>query len=237
MAKTIKKPHRKKPSKKAEINENKDKDTIHKDANEAKTKKAKIKQNMTIQPTLKNVDAQIFHSVTNEVKEQSQTDVNADNQAKNFISMDNQVLEELIGLGSGDGYKAMSEVALGLTGMKTEQEECEIEAKKKETVQKMPGQSLLNQDLLNKTANAQLAGMRVLKTKPAKTGVINVVPTCDKIQQNATEPQNVAGQIIKPENRSQEIITSTGKKIIIQTTFAGMFSQKIISKSILSEFR
>lgn len=230
VAKTVKKPPRKKSAKKIENSETNEKEAAVKEPAEPKPKKAKGKQNMTIQPTLKNVDTQLFQTVPTETKEptiKTEIKIEPDN---NYAAMESQVLEELVNLGNAERFQSVEDTGLGLTGMKMEREETEIDesAKKKEIPAKMPGQSLLNQDLLNKAGGQQMAGLRVIKAKQTKPNVINIMAASDKVQSAAPGAgeiqqavQQATAQIMKTENRSQEMITSTGKKIIIQASFPG----------------
>lgn len=219
VAKTLKKPPRKKTIKKPEILEHKDKDNIMKDVADSK-RKVKTKQNMIVQPMLKNVDAQIFQNVSSETKVQEQREAIVEPQSEDYMVMENQVLENLMNIGC-DSLKT-SDSNLGLGCLKVERPTSDFdnsENKIKGIANKMPGQSLLNQDILNKNALVQSNSLRVLKAKQTKTGILNLVPTGERLQQG--ESSSVVGHILKSDARPQEIVTSAGKKIIIQTSFAG----------------
>lgn len=223
----MKKPPRKKSTKKPETPENKEKESLVKDGSETK-RKSKTKQNMIVQPMLKNVDAQIFQNVAAESKIQEQKEPTAEPRVEDFMVMENRVLEDLMSLGC-ETYNPASDSGLGLETAKPERTDGELEnseTKDKGVVNKMPGRSLLNQDLLSKNALVQSNSLRVLKAKQTKSGVLNVLSAGERLQ--PSEGQPVVGHILKSDNRSQEIVTSAGKKIIIQTSFAGMLFSKII---------
>ncbi|EEB14431.1 nfrkb, putative [Pediculus humanus corporis] len=219
VAKTLKKPPRKRTIKKPDSVESKDKDSLIKEGGDKR--KAKTKQNMVVQPMLKNVDTQVFQNVTADTKfvDKQQKETLSETQVEDFMVMESQVLEDLMSL-SCETFKTSGEP--DHSAVKQEKTDIELESsetKIKTISNKMPGQSLLNQDFINKSTLVQGNNLRVLKAKQTKPGVLNLVSTGDKLQQS--DGQAVIGHILKSDNRPQEIVTTAGKKIIIQTSFAG----------------
>ena len=224
VAKTLKKPPRKRTIKKPDSVESKDKDSLIKEGGDKR--KAKTKQNMVVQPMLKNVDTQVFQNVTGDTKfvDKQQKETLSETQVEDFMVMESQVLEDLMSL-SCETFKTSGEP--DLSAVKQEKTDIELESsetKIKTISNKMPGQSLLNQDFINKSTLVQGNNLRVLKAKQTKPGVLNLVSTGDKLQQS--DGQAVIGHILKSDNRPQEIVTTAGKKIIIQTSFAGKLCEQ-----------
>ncbi|KAK6621385.1 hypothetical protein RUM43_011691 [Polyplax serrata] len=226
MVKTVKKPPRKKGVRKADLLETKEKEIVPVKDNGEQKRKVKVKQNMVVQPMLRNVDTQIFQTpIATEAKvqeEKQETSGSTEPQVEDFMVMENRVLEDLMTLGC-ETYASPADSSLPMVATKSEMTDIEVdtsETKVKGTTGKMPGQSLLNQELLNKNAVVQSHNLRVLKAKQTKPGILNVLPPGERLQTTG-EGQSVVGHILKTENRSQEIMTSAGKKIIIQTSFSG----------------